>query len=257
MVYATYQEGFRGGGTTARPTATTRVPFGPETLDNFEIGMKSDLLGKRLRLNVTVFDMTYKNMQIGTAGQDQNGQPAWTTGNDGQAKIKGVELELDSSIGEHVTLGATLGNTDFQYTRVPTLQDCLDKGFPASSCSGLIDIDSSPGRTPKYKLSLDFGYLADLASGSALAFHYGVSWQDDTYFGPNNDPLLQAPAFALHNARITWSSPEDTWEASLAGTNITNERAITSKLNFLNLFGTVETTYVRPAEWAMTIKKRF
>src|SRR5690606_33370347 len=33
-VYATYQEGFRGGGTTARPTATTRIPFGPETLEN-------------------------------------------------------------------------------------------------------------------------------------------------------------------------------------------------------------------------------
>jgi iron complex outermembrane receptor protein len=32
MVYGTYQEGFRGGGTTARPTATPRVPFGPETL---------------------------------------------------------------------------------------------------------------------------------------------------------------------------------------------------------------------------------
>ena len=36
MLYGTYQEGFRGGGTTARPTATTRVPFGPETLSNFE-----------------------------------------------------------------------------------------------------------------------------------------------------------------------------------------------------------------------------
>ena len=52
-------------------------------------------------------------------------------------------------------------------------------------------------------------------------------------------------------------SPDDTWEAALFGTNITNERAITSKLNFLNLFGTVETTYIRPAEWAMSIKKRF
>jgi iron complex outermembrane receptor protein len=257
MVYATYQEGFRGGGTTARPTATTRVPFGPETLENFEIGMKSDLLDNRLRLNVSVFDMTYKDMQIGTAGQDQNGQAAWTTGNDGEAKIKGVEVEVTSTIGEHFTLGGTLGNTDFQFTRVPTLQDCLNKGFPASSCSGLIDIDSSPGRTPKYKLSLDFGYLTDLKSGSQLAFHYGVSWQDDTYFGANNDPLLQAPAFGLHNARITWMSPDKSWEAALFGTNITNERAITSKLNFLNLFGTVETTYVRPDEWALSVKKHF
>ena len=257
MVYATYQEGFRGGGTTARPTATTRVPFGPETLDNFEIGMKSDLLNNRLRLNVSVFDMTYKDMQIGTAGVDQNNQPAWTTGNDGQAKIKGVEVELQSSIGSHFTLDGTIGNTDFQFTRVPTLQDCLNKGFPASSCSGLIDIDSSPGRTPKYKYSIDFGYLADLKSGSKLSFHYGYTWQDDTYFGANDDPLLRAPAFGLHNARLTWMSPDDTWEAALFGTNITNERAITSKLNFLNLFGTVETTYIRPAEWAMSIKKRF
>jgi len=257
MVYATYQEGFRGGGTTARPTATTRVPFGPETLENFEIGMKSDFFDKRLRLNVSVFDMTYKDMQIGTAGQDQNGQPAWTTGNDGQAKIKGVEVELTSSIGKHFTLGGTLGNTDFQFTRVPTLQDCLNKGFPASSCSGLIDINSSPGRTPKYKVSVDFGYLADLKSGSKLSVHYGVSWQDDTYFGANNDPLLQAPAFGLHNARVTWMSADGVWEAALFGTNITNETAITSKLNFLNLFGTVETTYVRPAEWALSIKRRF
>ena len=28
-------------------------------------------------------------------------------------------------------------------------------------------------------------------------------------------------------------------------------------LSFLTLFGTVQTTYVRPEEWALTIKKRF
>ena len=36
-----------------------------------------------------------------------------------------------------------------------------------------------------------------------------------------------------------------------------DERAIQSKLNFLNLFCTVQTTYVRPEEWALAIKKRF
>jgi hypothetical protein len=28
-------------------------------------------------------------------------------------------------------------------------------------------------------------------------------------------------------------------------------------LSFLNLFGTVETTYVRPEEWALSIQKHF
>jgi len=257
MVYATYQEGFRGGGTTARPTATTRVPFGPETLDNFEIGMKSDLLDGRLRLNVSVFDMTYKDMQITSAGQDQNGSPAWVTANDGEAQVQGVEIELQSTIGEHFLLDSSIGNTDFQYVRVPTLQDCLNKGFPASSCTGLIDVDSNPGRTPEWKASLNFGYVTMLGSGSQVALRYGISYQDDTFYGANNDPLTFAPAFSLHNARVTWISPDGSWEAALFGTNITDERAIQSKLNFLNLFGTVETTYVRPEEWALSIKKRF
>ena len=257
MVYATYQEGFRGGGTTARPTATTRVPFGPETLENFEIGMKSDLLNDRLRLNVSVFDMNYKDMQIGTAGQDQFGQAAWVTANDGQANIKGIEVEIQSSIGEHWMVDGTIGNTNFEYERVPTLQDCLNKGFPQSSCSGLIVIDSSPGRTPKNKASLNFGWHTNLASGSEVQIRYGVTYQDDTFFGVNDDPLTLAPAYSLHNARVSWLSPDGSWEAALFGTNITDKRAIQNKLNFLTLFGTVETTYVRPEEWAFSVKKRF
>jgi iron complex outermembrane recepter protein len=257
MLYTTYQEGFRGGGTTARPTATTRVPFGPESLSNFEIGMKSDLLNNRLRLNVTLFDMDYEDMQIGTAGQDQFGQAAWVTANDGQANIQGVEIEVNSTIGEHWFVDGTYGNTDFQYQRVPTLADCLAKGFPASSCTGLIVIDSNPGRTPKNKASLNAGYTTNLSNGAELTIRYGISYQDDIFFGANDDPLLRGPSYSLHNARITWVSPDQSWEASLFGTNITDERAIQNKLNFLNLFGTVQTTYVRPEEWALTLKKHF
>jgi len=257
MVYATYQEGFRGGGTTARPTATTRVPFGPETLENFEIGIKSDLLDNRLRLNASIFDMDYSDMQIGTAGVDENNQPAWTTGNDGSASIKGFEVELQSNIGQHWLVDATLGHTDFQYTEVPTLADCLAKGFPLPSCSGLVDIDSVPGRTPDYTASLNVAYLTDLSNGSQLAIRVGASNQDDTFFGANDDPLTRSPAHTITNARITWISADNTWEAALAGTNITDERAIQSKLNFLNLFGTIQTTYIRPEEWAMSIKKHF
>ena len=96
-----------------------------------------------------------------------------------------------------------------------------------------------------------------LENGSGLGFHYGVSYQDDTYFGANNDPTTLGPAYSLHNARVTWVSPDESWEASLFGTNITDERAVQSILSFLTLFGTVQTTYVRPEEWALTIKKSF
>ncbi|HET8696896.1 MAG TPA: hypothetical protein VFO94_05395, partial [Gammaproteobacteria bacterium] len=121
----------------------------------------------------------------------------------------------------------------------------------------LIVIDSSPGRTPKNKASLNVGWETNLQSGARVQVRYGVTYQDDTFFGVNDDPLTLAPAYSLHNARISWLSPDGSWEAALFGTNITDERAIQNKLNFLTLFGTVETTYVRPEEWAFSVKKRF
>jgi iron complex outermembrane receptor protein len=164
---------------------------------------------------------------------------------------------MQSNIGQHWLLDATIGHIDFQYTDVPDLQDCLSNGFPAAQCTGFIDIDSAPARTPDYTASLNAAYMTSLGNGSQFAIRVGASYQDDTYFGPNELPLEHAPAYTLVNARITWISADSSWEASLFGTNITDERAIQSKLNFLNLFGTMETTYVRPEEWATSIRKRF
>ncbi|HEX6997894.1 MAG TPA: TonB-dependent receptor [Gammaproteobacteria bacterium] len=257
MVFATYQEGFRGGGTSARPTSRTRVPFGPETLENVEIGMKADFLDRRVRVNASIFDMTYEDMQIASAGLDEFNNPSWITSNAGSADIDGFEIELQSTIGDHWLVDATIGHTDFQYTDVPTLADCIANGFPASSCTGILNADSTPARTPRYKASVDLGWMTDLRAGSQISWHIGASYQDETFYAANNDPLARAPAFTLVNARITWTSPDRSWEAALFGTNITDERAIQSKLNFLAVAGTIETTYVRPEEWAMSIRKRF
>ena len=103
--------------------------------------------------------------------------------------------------------------------------------------------------TPYFVSTILFNPLVDSYVFSPMIFH--------TYFGANNDPLLRADAYSLHNARLTWVSPQGDWEAAVFATNLTDERAITSKLNFLSLFGTVETTYTRPEEWAMSIKKHF
>src|SRR5690606_6861610 len=97
MGLATYQEGFRGGGTSARPTATTRVPFGPETLENCEVGIKSYYFNNRLRLNASVFNMTYEDMQMPSSGLDENTNPSWITSNAGSADIDGFEIELQST----------------------------------------------------------------------------------------------------------------------------------------------------------------
>src|SRR5690606_8143795 len=55
LLYATYSTGFRSGGFNA-PNVT--VPsFRAETLENFELGFKSQWLGRQLTLNGSVFQM--------------------------------------------------------------------------------------------------------------------------------------------------------------------------------------------------------
>src|SRR3546814_16935007 len=62
MVYASYNRGFKGGGyNIASPNV---APFRPETLDDWEAGLKSELFDRRLTFNVNGFLYKYRNMQV-------------------------------------------------------------------------------------------------------------------------------------------------------------------------------------------------
>ena len=69
MGYISYAEGFNGGGVNSRfdPTLPNNgiIPFGDELLANIELGLRSDLLENRLRLNATYFTGTWDDIQIG------------------------------------------------------------------------------------------------------------------------------------------------------------------------------------------------
>jgi iron complex outermembrane receptor protein len=259
MVYGTYQEGFRGGGTSARPTATTKIAFGPETLENFEVGIKSDLFGDRVRVNASVFDMTYRDIQQGAAGLDVLGQPAFITTNAGEAAINGYEFETRVTIGEHWTIDGTLAHLKYKLTDLGTAS-------PAALAAAGLNITNSPNvndgpnRTPRYTASLNVGYYVDLNNGAQMSVRFGSSWRDDAWWGldgDERDSTNKVPAHALSNFRMTWAAANQEWEAALFCTNCSNVRTVNSRLDFLSLYATMSETYVRPEEWGMSIKKNF
>ncbi|PNB46400.1 TonB-dependent receptor, partial [Pseudomonas sp. FW305-130] len=65
MLYGSWSRGYRSGGFSPRAAtaATAGTPFGPETVDSYEIGAKLDLLQRKLQINVAGFISDYKNMQ--------------------------------------------------------------------------------------------------------------------------------------------------------------------------------------------------
>src|SRR5574337_416108 len=57
MVYGRYAEGFKGGGFNGQATSqeAASTPYGPEKKKSYELGVKSTLLGGKLRLNGDIF----------------------------------------------------------------------------------------------------------------------------------------------------------------------------------------------------------
>ncbi len=66
MVYIGYTEGFNSGGLAAYSDSQGSISsqFDPETIENTEIGVRSDLAGGKLRLNATYFDTDWVDIQL-------------------------------------------------------------------------------------------------------------------------------------------------------------------------------------------------
>src|SRR5690606_29822141 len=62
LLYATYNRGFKSG--NFNNTSFTVPPFGPEIVDAYEVGFKSELMDRRVRLNSSIFYYDYKGIQL-------------------------------------------------------------------------------------------------------------------------------------------------------------------------------------------------
>jgi iron complex outermembrane receptor protein len=213
MTYVSVSTGFKGGGTNPRPfIASQIVPFGDETLTNYEIGAKSDWFNHSLRFNMAGFYSKYKDIQVVllSCPQFSGGstvEPCAAPVNGGDANIYGVEIESEYRYGG-LSIEASGSWQKFEYTYV----------VPAS---GIPPDSSEPGFQPK-KWSLGAQYEIPAAGGSItprLDWIYASGYQ--TVAVPDADSYL--PGYHELNGRITFRPQSDKWEASIVGTNLTGK----------------------------------
>ncbi len=119
QIYGFYTRGFRSGGYNLRNTDPTASPgpFDQETQDSFELGLKTDLLEGRVRLNAAVFYNTIEDMQ-------REVNEAAATGvvqiirNTADATIQGFDLEGRFFVTDSLTATVNAGYVDGQYDEV-------------------------------------------------------------------------------------------------------------------------------------------
>ncbi len=211
MVYATYSRGYKGPAYNVffnmGPTAD--FALAPETSDSYEIGLKSELLNRTLRVNVAAFSTEYDGYQANVPDL-LNGTIITRTINAGTVKTKGVEIDLTARITPNFTINAGLANIIARVKRF----NCPPGA--AASC----DINGKPlPFSPDWKASLRLKYTQPL--GGNLTIDYGIdaSWQSRVQFDLQQQPDSFQKEYGIINARVALQSTAG-WSVAVIGRNL-------------------------------------
>jgi iron complex outermembrane receptor protein len=251
MAYLTYSKGYKDGGWSTRLTAPEpAIPtFGPEKADTYEAGVKSDWLDRTLQLNAAIFFTKYQGIQLNF----QEGLSP-TIENAGNADIKGAEFEGTWIVGGGFSLGATAGYMDAYYTYLaPGINSGQSCAQPYEAC---ITLDSRLPKTPKVKYSVSPAYKAPLPNGASLRLGMDFTHTSVIYNDAINTSLLERPETNVLNVSVTYASPGDKYEFVAGGTNVTDDRFLTTG-NQDTTSAIIYGTYNPPAEWYVTGRVKF
>jgi iron complex outermembrane receptor protein len=248
MTYAGVSTGFKGGGSNPRPFFATQVqPFDKETLTAYEIGAKTDLFERRLRLNLSTFINKYKDIQLTRLTCPEFSPPglgflcALPT-NGGDADVKGAELETDLRFGG-LQIDASASLLNFEYTRVRS-----DVGIPAGA--------TAPG-TIEHKYSFGIQYQFNTVNVGKITPRFDWSYQSGYNTNAVATPDNRVAGYGLANARLTWDSQQEKWEGALALTNAFDKLYYISVFDLLASSGAKYATPGRPREWSLSVKRKF
>ncbi len=197
MVYGSWSRGYRSGGFNGRgltPFSAT-LPYEPETVDAFEVGLKSSWWDGRVSLNLAAFHTKYKEIQQSTTVSTPGGTGNETiVTNAASAKIKGVELDLTTRLTEGFTLRSSVGITDSKFGTF--LTDAPVAGVRRTFDYSDVDLIYAPKLT--FSLNAEYETAAPIGSldGSFKAqagFRY-LSRYDQQIAADSTTPIPAAPA---------------------------------------------------------------
>ncbi|MEI6641796.1 MAG: TonB-dependent receptor [Novosphingobium sp.] len=252
LAYVTVGTGFKGGGVTARPFDAPQAlngSFGPETLTAYEVGLKTDLFDRRLRMNLSAFINDYKAIQLPliTCASLGSNAPCGARQNAGDGKIKGVELEVQANPIDGLSIDGSISYLTGNWSTID----------PRVGNAYLL---SDPIVTPEWKWSVGAQYRADLGKAGSLTPRF-----DANYVGKNNagrtvggGPIDYYPSYTLANARLTWRNQAEDLSVSFEVQNLFDKYYTPFRFAAVQAFtGTIYSQVGRPREWAVTVQKKF
>lgn len=239
MLYATYSQGYKSGAfpSQANLPEVAATPVDPETVDNYELGMKSTWWDNRIQFNVTLYDMDYSDLQV----FELNSRLLLVLSS-AQATSKGVDVDFNIALMENLTLSTSYNYSDATYDEY-------------TSSGGDVYDGNDMVYAPNQAYAVDLDYRYDIGSAGALDFNVSYNWKDDYYTSPSNAEKTKQDAIGLLGASITWSSSDESWSAAVWGKNLDDEQQIASLI--VDPTQITSESYMAPRTYGFTVTKSF
>jgi iron complex outermembrane receptor protein len=223
MAYVSDDRGFKSG--VYNILTYSAPPVNPETLDAYQVGLKTEFDDHRVRLNAAAFYYNYKDIQIeevATGGLELE--------NAAGAKMKGVDVDFTLLPIDALTLRGGLEWMRGYYTNfndAPFLSPNLGPGgIPvggnAQTVGNAAGLDTV--RTPKETATLSAAYRLSVPGGS---LNFVISDYYNSGFAWDPDNRLRQSSYDVLNASVDWEAATNAWGIRLWGRNLSTTRYCT------------------------------
>jgi iron complex outermembrane receptor protein len=219
MGYASYARGYKG------PAYNVFFNMGPnntavidaETVDSYELGLKSSLLDGRMILNAAAFSAKYDNFQANNF-LFLNNTLITTLTNAGKVSTKGFEVDFQARPTDAFSIGGGIAYADAK----------VDKFFTPPNQTPTIADGSRLPLAPEWKASLNGSYRIALSSFDitpTLLFNYTDDQYADliTKTDTANLNLVRIPAYSTVDLSVAIADKDDRYRLTLIGRNLTDE----------------------------------
>jgi iron complex outermembrane receptor protein len=230
-LYATHRTGFRAGGWNVFSSITNGIfSFEPETVSDFEAGVKSELFDRRVRFNLAAYASKYKDIQKATNTFLPTGASVRQINNAASATIKGGEVQLTASPTRSVTLDVSGAYTDAHYDE-----------FVVRNATGAVveDRTDEPFEFPKWTFSVGANKKWDVPIGviSARADWY---WTSKVIFTATSqltsaEQVMKQDSYGLLAARVELQVPEHGLTVAILGRNLLDKDYLVGAIDVRSL----------------------
>lgn len=215
FIFGSYTEGFKSASWNQRASAAADFrPFKPETVQAYELGVKSYLWDRRMALNVSAFFNQYDDFIVNQINPDTG---EFITTNAAEVEVAGLEIETTVKLLDNLDLIASAGFMDGEYA-------ALDPGVPFTT-------DNEPKFVPD--LTANIGLRYGLWSGPAGSVDLNADfyYSDRYYVGLQNFESEHAPKIEIYNLSLRYrSGGEGNWSVTAFCRNCGNQDYFVSTL---------------------------